>query len=193
MLTAKNKLLTQKAFTIIELMVVISIMAILSVVVFVNLRSFGEDANLKNVAFDVQSYIRLAQTNATSGVRCGGHGGASWSIVISGRNTVNLVCETQDAYVRTWTIHSPALISSICGSGGCASCPSSFTAGDAVISKLIKVTFSYLEGKVSFEDEDSTQQCFLQTSDMVINLIKKSESEDTKSVTINKGGSIDIN
>lgn len=67
-------------FTLVELLVVITIMAIIGAYAFSNLGSFGEDQKLKSAAQDVQSFLRLAQSNATSGLKCQGQSVLDWRI-----------------------------------------------------------------------------------------------------------------
>ncbi len=59
-----------KGFTLIELLVVIAIMAVVGTFTIANYRSFGEDQDLKSASLDIQSQIRTAQTNATTGKKC---------------------------------------------------------------------------------------------------------------------------
>lgn len=62
--------MSQKGFTLIELLVVIVIMAILGAFTIANYKSFGQDKELESIALDIQSLIRVAQTNATTGKKC---------------------------------------------------------------------------------------------------------------------------
>ena len=157
-------------------------MAIVATVVIVSFGSFEEDANLKNEAFNLQSYLRLAQANATTGVKCGSAGGASWSIVITDRTSIKLKCQTQETPVREWTIKYPAQIDSIEGIGT-LSCSS-------VISNPVTVTFSYLAGQVAFSE--LANDCLAQSTGMSIKVRKKEGSVDFKTITVSKGGSVDV-
>lgn len=58
------------AFTLVELLVVITIMAIIGTFTVANFGSFGKDKELQNAALDVQSLLRTAQTNASANVKC---------------------------------------------------------------------------------------------------------------------------
>lgn len=59
-----------RGFTLIELLVVIVIMSILGTFAIANYRSFGQDKELESIALDIQSLVRVAQTNATTGKKC---------------------------------------------------------------------------------------------------------------------------
>lgn len=86
----------KNAFTLIELIVVLAIMAIISVYTLANYSSFGDDQNLKNAVLDVQSLLRQAQTNASSNVKCDQKAGAVWQAVFSSdavTATTNLSCQ----------------------------------------------------------------------------------------------------
>jgi len=63
-------LMSKNGFTLIELLVVIAIMAVVGTFAIANYRSFGEDKELENAALDIQSQIRTAQTNASTGKKC---------------------------------------------------------------------------------------------------------------------------
>lgn len=180
-------------FTLVELLVVISIMAIVAVAVFLNLGSFEEDANLKNEAFNIQSYLRLAQSNATAGVKCAdGTAGVGWSMIISGKDVdaIHLRCGTNMEDERFWSINLPAYIYLIQRKSGSTTCLSSFNPDRSDNSIIIK--FSYLDGKIEFKDTDNTNNCLENSSNMIITLRKKVGSGDSKTVTINRGGSIDV-
>lgn len=180
-------------FTLIELMVVISILAILAVGFFVNFKSFGEEAALKNAASDIQSALRLAQSNATAGVKCGSSGGASWSILLNDRSSVVLKCSTQapsDSPVRRWSIPLPIYISEIDGIRP-SPCTSSFVSS-GTIALGIYVNFSYSSGKATFIDGDSTNECLGKSTSMVIKLKNNNNDSALKTVTLDKGGSVDV-
>lgn len=180
-------------FTLIELMVVISILALLAVGFFVNFKSFGEEAALKNAASDMQSALRLAQSNATAGVKCGSSGGSSWYIQFSDRSTFNLRCSTQgssDPPIRKWSIPLPIYISEIDGIRP-SPCISSFISS-GTIALGINVDFSYSSGKATFIDGDSTKDCLGKSTSIVIKLKKSSDDSALKTVTLDKGGSVDV-
>lgn len=67
-----DTVLTTKGFTLIELLVAITVMAIVGVFAMANFRSFGQDKELENAALDIQSQIRVAQTNASTNLTCRG-------------------------------------------------------------------------------------------------------------------------
>ena len=59
-----------QGFTLVELLVSLTVMSIIAVFSFVNLRSLREDHDLKQLVEDVQGNLRLAQTNSVSSVNC---------------------------------------------------------------------------------------------------------------------------
>lgn len=180
-------------FTLVEILVVLAIMGIIGMMTYLNIGTFREDENLKSVASDLQSYLRLAQSNATTGIKCGLSGGVSWVLLIKDRTTLQLRCQTQTAVdppIREWTIKNPAQIDAIEGVLQSTNCASSFTSTSAT---EITVTFSYLLGNVVFSDSDHTNTCLSGSTKMRIKVRKNAESpDDLRTVTINKGGSIDV-
>ncbi len=89
-------------YTLIELLVVISIIGILSVVGFVNIKDFSSAQALKKAAGDVQSFLRLAQSNATSSAFCNKVGvvdvyGVSWKVTFSPSDVV-ITCGSNPSY-----------------------------------------------------------------------------------------------
>ncbi len=84
---------TQRGFTLIELLVVIAIMVITSVFTLANYRSFGDDQNFKNAALDVQSFLRLAQANATSSLKCQDNSNNGWLVTFAMPRNLDLKCQ----------------------------------------------------------------------------------------------------
>lgn len=176
-------------FTLVELLVVLAIMGIVGVTSYLNIRTFREDENLKSAASDLQSYLRLAQSNATTAVKCGLIGGASWSIVIGDRTSIKLKCQTQEASVREWTIKSPAQIDSIEGIGTLNCSP---VKSDDTLINSVTVTFSHLYGQAAFSDLKNQYPCLSEGSGIQIKVRKQTGSAVLKTVTVSKGGSIDV-
>lgn len=74
---------TTHGFTLVELLVAITLMGLVGTFALANFRSFGEDQKLKNAALDVQSLLRTAQTNAVTNTECDSQNGSTWQVVIS--------------------------------------------------------------------------------------------------------------
>lgn len=72
-------------------------MAVVGTFVIANYRSFGEDKDLENAALDVVSFIRTAQTNATTNLKCDTQHGAVWQIEYFSKTVINLNCKEPSA------------------------------------------------------------------------------------------------
>lgn len=176
-----------RGFTLVEMLVVLTIMGLTAITAFISIGTFREDENLKSVASDLQSYLRLAQSNAQTGIKCVNFGGVSWSIILTDRTSIKLKCQTQESAVREWTLKNPAQIDSIEGIGT-LSC-SSVKSEDTLINPVI-VTFTHLYGQAAFSDPQN--QCLSESTGIQIKVRKKMGSAVLKTVTISKGGSIDV-
>ena len=63
-----------RGFTLIELLVVIAITSILAVMGFVNFKDFSSNQISVKAAGEIQTILRLAQSNATSSTLCDSKG-----------------------------------------------------------------------------------------------------------------------
>lgn len=166
-------------FTLVELLVVISIMAILGVVAFVNFKDFAQDQVINKAIGQIQTALRLAQANATSGVTCLGLGGADWSVQIrpDGIN-VDLICGPSNAVVQT-TILENVEVDSVEGSA--------CSPGSTHILPLI-ITYSKLSGMVKIDGSDN---CIDDSSTVKVT-VRNIRTDNTKTFTISKGGAINV-
>lgn len=93
-------------FTLIELLVVIAIIALLSIFVFVNFKDFTQDQIINQAVGEIQTYLRLAQSNATSNLLCRGQGGLDWTVRLNS-GSVELICGAIDTpSVQTKTLEN---------------------------------------------------------------------------------------
>lgn len=68
----------KNGFTLIELMVVMTIMGILGFSALANIGNFREDQTLKKGVSDLQIKLRAIQTNATTNTKCNGNSTLFW-------------------------------------------------------------------------------------------------------------------
>lgn len=93
-----------KGYTLIELLVVISIIALLAVVGFVNFKTFSANQVAVKAAGQIQSYLRLAQTNASTSTKCkNGLETTGWSVVL---NTASVELECNGVNQRTYALEN---------------------------------------------------------------------------------------
>lgn len=176
-------LMPKSGFTLIELLVVLSIMAVLGIFSIANFSSFGEEQKLKGVAFDIQSLIKTAQTNAISRVSCPigstNYGAVWWVDFRTGSSALNLNCQIGAGtiqLVKTYivTAESPNLqIDSV-------SCDT-----NAVSGNLSTAKFAPLTGVVSLDNGAVCNQYLNLT-------LKNTKINETKRILIDKGGTISV-
>lgn len=164
----------KSGFTLIELLVVISIMGILATFIFINYKNSSSDRDLNKGVSNIQSFLRLAQSNATTGVVCEGLGGAYWGVSL-GSDKIKLACG-QDTAIN---FNNPKKVADLedvkVDSIGGFSCPPVLP---------LNVVYAPLNAKLTFTGYDN---CTKPT----INLTSNKDSS-TKSFTIEKGGAVDV-
>src|SRR3989344_549373 len=79
-------------YTLIELLVVISIISILAVLGFVNFKDFATNQVTVKAQGEVQTLLRLAQSNATSSTLCNGNVVTSWHLRFTSGTVIELRC-----------------------------------------------------------------------------------------------------
>ena len=173
--------LKNKGFTLVELLVVITIIAIISLVVFINLRSFEEDKELVAAAANLQNFFRLAQTNATTTVKCGAQTNATWFVTFVEKTRVELGCRLPTA--TTLSNLSKRLIFN-------ASIEISSIEGTSPCSYPVNITYSPLYGLVEFENANG---CVSRSPKVKVTLKSSTNKmNQTKVVTINKVGTVNV-
>lgn len=165
-----------RGFTLIELLIVISIMAIMGTFAIANYRTFGEDKDLENAALDVVSFIRMAQTNATTNLKCVLEYGGIWQIEYFSRTVINLNCKEAASFINKKKLQMKANIKVDLITGN----PSSYcTAGYGSI-----INFTSINGQIEL---GGNSNCASLTA-----TLKNTTRPNTKNVIIEKGGKIDV-
>ena len=172
-----------RGFTLIELLVVISIISIMSVVAFVNFKDFAQDQILNKAIGQIQTYLRLAQANATAGVLCQGIGGVDWAVVFqANQRNLDLICGVSGMVVKTLTLEN-VLIDSVKSSTCAAICTNASCLP-------LKVSYSKLDGSVKITSSADQTTCLSTSSQILIN-VKNLKTNNIKTFTISKGGATD--
>ncbi|RJP46339.1 MAG: type II secretion system protein, partial [Armatimonadetes bacterium] len=79
----------KSGFTLIELMVVVAILATLTVVLVPQFNNFKKTQDLADAASELQTVLRLAQSNAVSSVNCNnGDRAKNWEVGFTGGSDV---------------------------------------------------------------------------------------------------------
>lgn len=173
--------MSASGYTLIELMVVISIITIISVAGFVNFKNFSQDNVTTKAAGEVQSLLRLAQSNATTSTFCGASAGVAWSLIVrSDQTTIDLACGSANTIQKTYTLEN-AKIDSIIGSD----------CGGAQAALPFTTTYSSGVGTPSFLFSGASQAC-LASPMWTLTIRNTLDTNKTKIFKLSKGGAIDV-
>lgn len=166
--------LSALGYTLVELLVVISIVALVSVLVFVNSKEFTQDQLLIKASDQLQSALRLAQTNAQTGTVCGTQEGSIWLISLTS-DSFYLEHDSGDCD-KTYQLEGVTI--------------SKITASDCGGSSLTSLSIKYqpLAGNAVFQNADS---CVASSRNVEI-ILKNAKNNKEKKVKVSKGGTIDV-
>ncbi len=95
-------------FTLVELLIAVTIIALLSTYALSNYSSFGEDQKLKNAALDIQSLLRQAQANSTSNLKCQNAANLGWLVEFTSSTSLNLKCKNSVGTQQIKSLPLPA-------------------------------------------------------------------------------------
>lgn len=175
----KTAPLLSSGFTLVELLVVISIMSILSVVGLLNIKDFKPDQDLRSEAFTLQTLLQEARSNAKNGLTCDSSDPSDWRVHIEeGLSSLTLSCTkfTDGVTVPKKTMNFNPTISVSSVNGSTPSC----TAYELLYKKS--------QDQVEFVGAPSIN-CPSNITSLDISLIN-SVNSGTKTVTVDSGGSI---
>ena len=152
---------------------VITIMGVLAVTSVVYYKSLTSDKMLLKAKDSIQSLLRTAQSNATSGFTCGtAQGAVTWSVKFENETTLKLSCNpaNEPILVRTLILENDIKIEST----------------------PVTVFYSPLLGKVLFKDQDEQ---LIDATELTITLKKANTNcitnpDDCESFIISRGGAI---
>lgn len=166
-------------YTLIEILVVISLIALISTFVFVNFRGNNKEQLLNKTINQIQSSLKLAQNNASAGVLCGNQiAGSGWSVNFPDNKSLQLICDKDPDVSHIKTIQfDRTIISSL----KCSS--------DISLPPPLTVSYSSLSGLLTFSPQNS---CLSQTSEVQITLQNDKDATISKTFKISKGGAVNV-
>ncbi len=177
-------------FTMIELLIVMAIMATLTGVMIPNLRGYNTNQKLVEAASQVQSDIRLIQTNATSGVKCTSSTAATWYLQVDPNKPAaykigNTCLTAAEASAETRTFSSGVTIKSIQYTTGVSTTTAS-------LANCTRVSFSNIYSNLSFSNSNATCSISNAVDQVTITLSSSATGAITNQVVISKGGSVSV-
>lgn len=187
--------LSVQGYTLIELLVVISIISILAIVGFVNFKDFSSDQVAIKAVGQIQSLLRLAQSNATTSTLCKKtdgtyEGGVSWSLIFRTTDSVDkaidLACGPLNVIQKTYILEN-AIIYSFkgfdCGSTG--TLPFTITYSN--------ITSANGVGALTFSYPGASPTCLTSTTwTFIVKNTLDTTTTKTKTFILSKGGTIDV-
>lgn len=169
---------SRRGYTLIELLVVISIIAILAVLGFVNFKNFATDQITVKAQGQVQTLLRLAQSNATSSTLCNGQGGVPWSLIFNNATSINLACGSANSVQKTYTLENVQV--AITGDSNCS------------IGFPATISYSSRIGTQSLSSSGATNAC-LQSSAITFTVSNiRNPNASPRLFKVSKGGAIDV-
>lgn len=181
--------LKNMGYTLIELLVAISVIAILSIVTFINFKGFSQDQLLNEAVGQVQTMLWLAQSNATSGLKCNNNPAKSWMVEFSknlDQYYIKLKCnyaQSPDVEKKTLTLKGGVTVDAISHGSECLTV--------TFPTNTMTILYTTLYGKTEFILARGVggSECNADVPTITVTL-KRNNS--TKILTINKGGAIDV-
>lgn len=176
-------MIKNKGFSLVELLVVISITATLTGLVVPKFGQFRFNQELSDETTKLQSALRSAQLNAINGIKCDSNDlpATSWSLTFNNARTSYTVapeCQggAQSLPSKIYRIENDSVEIDPIGS-------------DSNCSEIItKISFENISAKVSF---NLSTGCERKASKVMIGLISQ-RAGSVRLVEINKGGSVEI-
>ncbi|MFH0937297.1 MAG: type II secretion system protein [Candidatus Daviesbacteria bacterium] len=166
----------KSGFTLIELMVTISILGVLMVIVLPRIGSYQSQQTLKDAAAQLQTNLRRAQNNAASGVKCSDSPATNWILEVVDETKYQMKPTCSSPVTTPLPLPSNVTISKINIDG----CPNGSSLNG------MGVAFNNISASVNFQVGNSG--CLpLGANKMVFTLTSNSKYID---VTIEKGGNI---
>ncbi len=186
-------------FTLIELLVVIAVIAIVGTFAIANFRSFGEDKELENAALDIQSQVRTAQANASSGLKCENTTALQWRNDFyrqSDGYKIRLSCINDGTFTpkspRYLVLPANIIIENIVVDGSSNSLPNLFTEnpwGGSYATTVFNTPFAEISFRCNINYPTSGCSGGVPDGKVTIQL-KNTKTNSTKQVIIDKGGRI---
>ena len=165
-------------YTLIELLVVISIIGLLGVFSLSSLKGFSKDLVVTKASDEVQTLLRLAQSNATTSTLCNNQGATSWYLDFMGNGTVIQLNCSPGGTPKSYTLVDAKI--AIAGAG----CTSDFP---------VKLSYSMGVAKPSWSSAVSSDNNCLQSPIITITISNtKNTSAATKIFRVSKGGAVDV-
>lgn len=181
--------ISARGFTLVELLITLTIITIFGLFSIANFGSFGESQKLKGLAFDVQSFIRSTQTSASSRTACPigttDFGANWWTEIQTGNNDITQKCQIGSGTItttKTYLVNSSSpnlLVDSI----KCAD-------NSTTTSGVVTIKYAPLTASVTISDSNGVT-CFT-TSQFILVSVKNTKTQETKVVKIDKGGTASV-
>ncbi|MBI2017856.1 prepilin-type N-terminal cleavage/methylation domain-containing protein [Candidatus Daviesbacteria bacterium] len=169
---------SQMGFTLVEILVVIAIIGIIGAYIFVNFQSSKEEQKVQKELLQIQSTLKLAQSNASASVVCDDlGGGALWQVELNpSSETVKIGCLKEGEDLRpkkTYALETGVNMTFFCPGTG-----SSF-------SSIVTITYAPFSGLPAFAGGDTCG-----VAGLGVRFQSEKDSAIFKQFTISSGGAV---
>lgn len=178
---------SSSGFTLIEFLVVMAIIVSLVAVALPRMSGYNKDQALPQAADQLQSALRMTQTNATSGVKCLTEASQTWYLTLNDQSSyaIGSTCQTTTPTPVPSPVSSSVNVVSV-DIDGCSGPITSGFAGVGVVFKNIIGSVSFLQGS-SF---NCSAAQLGNAKKMTITLQLGSDAGKQSKIVVERGGAI---
>ena len=181
-----------KGFTLIEILVAVSIIAIIAVIVIPNLRRYNEEQILRNAASQLAQHFRQAQSSSHSRIKCpDGTPSTSWGIKLTCTSLYEYIYDCQDPTTNTSVTLPTQTSDKFTLPPSVEMSDFMLCSPDDTVDLPVSIKFNNIKETVSFAESGANPS----ENNKKLQLQVKSTKSNVRLkaiITVNSGGSVDL-